>query len=190
MAAISCCSRLLHNITSYIAERAATRVTSRQSLLRKIETLCHITPIELDECDCTPRSLYQDPADVAAAFCKQNVVSGSSPEAVTRCFDNLWDLIRERLGVENVTDKDNGLDEHRRQRGRVPQLQERPAEVEPYPVDERPWLMVPLNVNGHDATLGIERESRPQDLARELCGNKELNLEGLSLDTCFSQVQY
>lgn len=127
---------------------------------------------------------------MAAAFCTENLVSSSPPEALERCFDSLLAHITETLGAADSPSTHEPQVEQQMQQQQQQQPPEIHEELENSATSSvrEPMMTVPLKINGLETVLQIFRESRAEELADELCRREEFHLEESSMDSCLSQV--
>ncbi|CAM9105068.1 unnamed protein product [Ascophyllum nodosum] len=118
----------------------------------------------------------QDPMNVAAIFCAENLDLSSPAEAFARCSNSLSASIIER--IRYPLDAPSGYDSATKQQQ---QDKLRTKTVEP-------WLTVPLNVNGLETVLQIYWGSSPDDLAADFCRREEFGFYGSWFDSCFTQI--
>lgn len=124
---------------------------------------------------------FQDPMEVAVAFCTENLPPSSHSEAFSRCSSALAAHITERVDPA----RNPSSSEHRQQEEQPQQS----ATGKDAANNMEPWLTVPLNIDGIETALEIYRGSVAEDLADEICRRKAFGLEESSLESCLSQVK-
>lgn len=126
-------------------------------------------------------ALFQDPMEVAVAFCTESLPPSSHSEAFSRCSSALAAHITERVDpARNSSSSGHRQQEEQPQQSVIGKDAANTIE---------PWLTVPLNIDGIETALEIHRGSVAEDLADEICRRKAFGLEASSLDSCLSQVK-